>query len=566
MSGLRLARPWQVAEVDRQAVARLAKAAQVPPLLAHLLLLRGQGAAETVADYLRPRLHHLSDPFALTDMDTAVARITQARDNREPIQVFGDYDVDGVAATAILVNGLRRFGCAQVSHAMPDRMADGYGLNPDHVAAAQRAGVRLLITVDNGIRAFEAAEAALDAVIDLIVTDHHALADSLPPACAVLNPQREAEDHPARLLCGAGVAFKLACALNGSPNDLDLAALGTVADIVPLQGENRVIVALGLRHMARHARTGLAALARVAKVDIRQIGSEHIGFQLGPRINAAGRLAHAGAALDLLMTDEAGTADALAQELCAVNDERRRLEERIFRAAMAAPEAEAGTCSLVLAGEDWHAGVVGIVASRVQARLHRPVVLLCAEDDGTLKGSARAGEGFDLVAALDACAPLLLRHGGHRAAAGLTLAADALPAFQAAFEAACAAQCDGTIAPPPLRIDVPAALSQIDHALMQALDRLEPFGHGNPQPVFCTYNVEVVDDSARALKERHLKFLVRQEGVLFEAIGFGMAEAHPPDALPPWLDLAYVPRWNVYRGEARIQLVLRDLRPAPDAA
>lgn len=564
MSGVRGKRRWRIAEQVGGPARELAAALGVSPIVAHLLLLRGVDAPEEAARFLAPSLADLSDPLSLTGMAEAVARISRARDAGERILIFGDYDVDGVSATAILLNGLRRFGVTEVDHGMPLRLTEGYGLSPDHVTAAHEAGVSLVITVDNGISAHEAAERARALGVDLIITDHHSIENGLPEAVAVLNPKREPEDYVGRDLCGAGVAFKLATALNGTPNDLDIAALGTVADIVPLLGENRVIVALGLKHMTRHRRLGLDRLARAAGVGLADVTSEHIGFQLAPRLNAAGRLDDALASLRLLMTDCPDEAAAMAGELSAANDERRQIEQGIFDDAVAGLDAFLTETQrgIVVARQGWHAGVIGIVASRLQRRYGRPVVMIAIDEDGTGRASARSGPGFDMVSALAACQDLLVRFGGHRAAAGMTILEDNIDAFREAFEREALRQLgDGDLFT-ELPIDVLAGFSEVDSALLADLQRLEPFGHENPSPVFCTLGVSAVPQSVRVLKDRHLKLSLRQDGKVFSAIGFGMAEEYYSLDLSRPVDVAYVPQFNSWRGETTIQLLLKDMRPA----
>ncbi|MBI2425583.1 MAG: single-stranded-DNA-specific exonuclease RecJ [Candidatus Hydrogenedentes bacterium] len=555
---------WQVAEFDRGRVQILARALGIAPILAHLLILRGIEEPDLARKYVTPRLEDLSSPFELTDMDVAVARLTQARDRGEHVLVFGDYDVDGVSATAILHHGLRRFGIERVSHGMPLRLIEGYGLNAERVEAAKSDGVHLIVTVDNGIAAHDAADRARELGVDLIVTDHHAIEGELPHALAVINPQREPESYPGRFLCGAGVAFKLAAALNGTPNDLDIAALGTVADIVPLKGENRVIVALGLRHMSKYARTGLAALAQAAGVDIRTISSGNIGFQLGPRINAAGRLDDALTALHLLLTDCPDRARAMSALLNAANEERRSIEREIFEQAREELDAffAAEQRSIVVAREDWHAGVIGIVAARIQTRYQRPVVVIAIDENGEGKGSARSGPGFNMVEAFSACQDLLDKYGGHRAAAGLTIRRDRIESFRQRFEEEALRQLGAGEILVDLPIDVLASFSDIDLALVKSLVLLEPFGHGNPSPVFCSVNVEVAPRSLRVLKDHHLKMQLCQQDKAFDAIGFNMAERYFSEDLQGPIDIVYTPQLNEWRGQVSVQLLLKDIRPA----
>lgn len=564
MSGFRARRRWNVAPFDHAAATALAEALAVSPLIGHLLRLRGITDADAGTRYLRPAVGHLCDPFSLTDVGTAVERITHARHAHERVLVFGDYDVDGIAASAIMLNGLRRFGIAQCEYGMPRRLVEGYGLAAEHIEAAKRDGVGLVITVDNGIASRAAAERAAALGIDVIITDHHAIEGELPPARAVINPKREPAHHPAAHISGAGVAFKLCCALNGTPNDLDIAALGTVADIVPLLGENRVIVALGLRHMSRHQRTGIAALAAAAGANIAEMTSEKIGFQLGPRLNAAGRLDDASVALRLLLSDCPDESAEVARMLNEANDERRTIERAIFDEAVEELDAffSPDLRSIVLSRRGWHPGVIGIVASRLFARYHRPVVLIAVDEQGIGRASARAGEGFDMVGALSVCQGLLERFGGHKAAAGCTILEENIAAFRDLFELEAKRQLGAGEIRPRLDIDALVGLSQVDAGLVKGLELLEPLGQGNPAPLFGIVGAEVAPQSVRILKDEHVKLTLRHEDCAIGAIGFGMAEQFHVEGIPATVDAAFVPQLNTWRGETQVQLQIKDLRPA----
>lgn len=555
-----------MAPQDNMRVRALAADLGVSPVLAQLLLLRGLESPEAARAFLTPSLNQLSDPFLLTGMDVAVERITRARDGGERVLVFGDYDVDGISGTALLVNGLRRFGLRDVAYNMPKRLTEGYGLDVEHVDEAIARGVSLLITVDNGIAAREAAARAREKGLDLIITDHHAIGPELPDALAVINPQREPETYPGRHLCGAGVAFKLSTALNGTPNDLDIAALGTVADIVPLLAENRVIVALGLKHMSRHQRQGIAKLARVAGLDIAALSSGDIGFQLGPRINAAGRLDDGLAALELLLADCPDRAGKIAQLLNAANTERRAIEKDIYDEAIEELDAcfTPAQRGIVLAREGWHPGVIGIVASKLQGRYHRPVVVIAMGPEGTGRGSARANGHFDMVQAFRGCQEHLVKFGGHQSAAGFTITSEKLEEFIAAFEARAREQLgDGDIVS-PLKVDIVVSFSEIDANLLHEIARLEPLGHANPAPVCCTLGAEAVGASVRILKDQHLKLTFRHGGFELPAIGFNMAERFYTEDLSGPLDIAFTPQFNSWRGQTTIQLLLKDIRPAAE--
>ncbi len=555
---------WRIAPFDAVRAATFAKEVDVPPLIAHLLLLRGQHSAGDMRDFLKPSLNQLTNPFDLTDMRRAVDRIFTARERGEAILVFGDYDVDGIAASAILARGLRRFGIRRVDCDMPNRFAEGYGITPERVDDAKKRDFDLIITVDNGISAHAAAEQARRIGLDLIITDHHTLEAVLPPAVAVINPKRDAPSHPAYMLSGAGVALKLATALTGVPYDLDIAALGTISDIVPLLAENRVIASLGIRHMIKHNRVGIAKLAHTAHFDINEVSAQKIAFQLGPRLNAAGRLDTGFSALELLMTECEEQAAALAAALNQANEERRTIEQRIYEEAEQILDAFLTETqrSIVLAQDNWHQGVIGIVASRILSRYQRPVIICCRSEDGLFHGSGRSGFGFNMIEALNECSSHLVTFGGHAAAAGLSLAEESLEPFRNAFEEQTLRQLGPAKPEPVLEVDAIVGLSQLSFDFVRGLECLEPFGQNNPEPLFCAVGVEVVPQSMRVLKEQHLKFWVRQGDTALTAMGFRMAERFFTEEIPERLDIVFMPELNTFNGETSIQLVLKDMRAA----
>lgn len=553
---------WRIAREDRAKTAELAKALEVPRLVAHLLSMRGVHTPEEGRRFLRPSTEALSDPFLLTDMKLAVERILKARDQEERVLIFGDYDVDGIAGTAILLRAFQAIGIKRCECGMPSRLHEGYGLSAEHVATAAGNGINLIVTVDNGINAREAADAAARAGLDLVVTDHHQIEGPLPQAVAVVNPKREHPSHPAAEAAGAAVAFKLAQALTGKHSDLDLVALGSVADIVPLRGENRALVALGLEEMVRRPRVGIKALAAASNIEMPQINAEKIAFQLAPRLNAAGRLGDGALPLQLLLTESADEARLLAQELDDANVQRRDIEKDIFEQAVEIiePSFSEAQRSIVLGHREWHPGVIGVVASRLYGRYNRPVVLVAIDDEGTGRGSARANEAFDMASALAECKQYLLRFGGHSAAAGLALSEDQLDAFRDAFEEEARKRTIDLELTPTLDIDALVSLSEIDPQLVGALNALEPFGSANPAPVFCCHAVTVSPQSVKELQGGHVRLAVRQGPRSLAAIGFRMADIIPPDVGGKTVDIAFTPRFNTWRGETTIQLLLRDLR------
>jgi single-stranded-DNA-specific exonuclease len=367
------------------------------------------------------------------------------------------------------------------------------------------------------------------------------------------------------MLCGAGVAYQLACALNGGCEDLDLAALGTIADIVPLTGENRAIAATGLAQMRETPRLGLLHLARQSKADISRMTSERVAFALAPRLNAAGRLGDGSVPLNLLLTQSDQDASRLASELGAANDERRGIEEEIFQSAIAAIEKDLPEKlpAIVLANRAWHSGVVGIVAARIASRYNRPTLLVAYDEDGLGRGSARGGPGFNLADAIGVCKEHLVKFGGHKNAAGFTVYEAKFEAFREMFLAEASERLPGKVLQPELPIDILIGLSQIDGQLITAIERLEPFGQLNPSPVFCTCGVEVVAGSAQPIANKHLRMTLAQEGVRFPAIAYRILERMDPSELPKLVDIVYTPKFDTYRGGGAIQLELRDIATTP---
>ena len=558
---------WVYTETDRAAVSALARALGIPRVVAHLMVSRGIHAVDAARAFLDPSIDSLSDPFAMTGMDAATDRLRHAKARGEHVRIFGDYDVDGISGTAVLARALGRFGIGEVSWGMPDRLSEGYGLNPHQVQDAKAEGVRVLVTVDNGIKAHEAADTAKRIGIDLIITDHHTIEGDLPLACAVLNPKRDDPSSSFAMASGSAVAFKLGCALTGDHEDLGLAALGIVADIVPLAAENRVMAALGLAELAQSTVPGIAALAKVSGLVLEDIRAENIAFQLGPRINAGGRMGDGRAGLELLLTSDAGRARALAEFLNGANERRREIEQQIYGEAIGIVEAgfSEGQRSVVVARRGWHQGVIGIVAAKIQHALCRPVVLIAINDDGVGRASARSAPDFDLAAGLASCKDLLVRFGGHRAAAGMTIVEANIPEFAERFEAEALRAMGPGERVRDLRIDATVSLSEIDGKLLAALDRLEPFGQGNPSPVFSTHGAEVVPYSVRELRGGHLRFSVRENDRVRTAIGFHLADTVNIADFPSRIDLAFSPKFNTWQGETSIQLNLKSVRPADEA-
>jgi single-stranded-DNA-specific exonuclease len=566
---------WEALACDEQAAERLGTALGLSPVVARLLCQRGFADAEAAHRFLHPSIDQLHDPMKLADMGAAVDRILGAIERRERIAVHGDYDVDGVTSTVILRRALELLG-ADVVHFIPERLRDGYGLQPASIDRLHADGVALIVSVDCGIRGADAARRARDLGVDLIITDHHEPDLELPPAFAVINPKRHDCTYPDKHLAGVGVALKLVqalCARAGRerwlPGFVKIAAIGTLADVVPLVGENRVIAHHGLGLLSRGPhKVGLRALLDVAGLSGKTIDSYHIGFMLAPRINAAGRMSTPDIATRLLLAHDETLGDeerALAQQLDGENVRRQEEEAEILAAArkIVQTDPDVGARSvLVVAGDNWHRGVIGIVASKLVDTFHRPAIVLSVED-GIAHGSCRSIPRFDLLAALERCAPLFERFGGHKQAAGLTMDATRIREFRAQINDV----ADETLGPedlmPRLRIDGEIAFRGITAAVAAGILSLAPFGAGNPRPVFAARRVEVVD-GPRKLKDRHLKMTLRQEGRLFRAIAWRAAERHDYcTEHKAALDVAFSLEQNQFNGETYVELTLADLK-SPD--
>jgi single-stranded-DNA-specific exonuclease len=560
---------WEVAaDPPAAAVRRLADALRVPPTLARLLVQRGHGAIEDARSFLRPTLDALSDPFELPDMEPAVTTVQEAVRAGTPILVHGDYDVDGQCGTALLTRVLREAGATVVPF-IPNRMRDGYDLGPAGLAAARAAGVGLIVTCDCGTTAREAVADARAAGIRVVITDHH-VPGELPAADAVVNPRRGDPDAPWADLCGTGVAFKLAQALVpalGLPGHLplhvlDLVALATVADVVPLTGENRVLARFGLRKLQETRWAGLRALIEVAGLQGKPIRAGHVGFVLGPRLNAAGRIGEAMDGLALLLTDDPADALARARRLETQNAQRQELDQRILQEAVEVVERDVRLdeeYGLVLASETWHPGVIGIVASRVVERFARPAILVAFDGD-IGKGSGRSIPGFDLHAAIAECGAHLLRFGGHRMAAGVTVARGALDAFRAAFNDVARARLGADDLVPRRRIDAVVRLDELSLDLERLLRHLEPCGAGNPTPVFGATGVAVRE--ARPVGANHLRLLLEDEAGRIPAIGFDWADRVDPAWWRAPVDVAFQLQQNEWRGDVSLQARIVDVRPS----
>ena len=561
---------------DAEASA-LAASLQIDPVVARLLCLRGLGDPEAATRFLNPSLDHLHDPFRLADLPKAVDRLLGAVERHERIAVHGDYDVDGVMSTVILRRALELLG-GDVVHFIPHRIRDGYGLLPEAVDRLHaQQDVRVIVSVDCGIRSDAAARRARDLGVDLIITDHHEPDVTLPDALAVINPKRHDCTYPDKDLAGVGVALKLVqalCARTGRqrwlPAFIKMAAVGTLADVVPLRGENRVIAKLGLERLSQGPHTvGLRALLEASGLTGKAIDSFHVGFVLAPRINAAGRMSTPDLATRLLLAVDEGMADEarlLAEQLNAENTERQREEAEILVQARRVVETDPDVGAhglLVVSGDGWHRGVIGIVASKLVDAFHRPAIVLAIEGD-VAYGSGRSIPGFDLLAALERCRDLFTRFGGHRQAAGLTLEASRLKEFRARITEDADARLGPDELTPRLRIDGTLPLPAITAGVIEGVARLAPFGVGNRRPIFHADGVAIVD-GPRTVKERHLKMSVRQGQRVFRAIAWQAAErADFLNAHRAALNLAFSLTENHYRGQTFVELSVADVRKPDD--
>ena len=564
---------WEPLTCDEMAASSLSLALGVDQTVARLLCQRGLSDPELATRFLNPSIDHLHDPMLLADMRVAVERIATAIARRERIAVHGDYDVDGVTSTVILRRVLELLG-ADVIHFIPERLRDGYGLQAAAIERLHADGVALVVSVDCGIRGREAALRARELGLDLIITDHHEPDTDLPAAFAVINPKRHDCAYPDKNLAGVGVALKVVQALcrqagresSWLPGFMKVAAIGTLADVVPLVGENRVIAKLGLELLTRGPhKVGLRALLDVAGLTGKTIDSYHVSFMLAPRVNAAGRMSSPDIATRLLLAaDEAmgQEARALATELDGENVKRQEEEATVVAAArkIVQTDPDVGARSiLVVAGEGWHRGVIGIVASKLVDAFHRPAIVLTIEN-GVAHGSCRSIPHFDMLRALERCANLMIRFGGHKQAAGLTMEADRVREFRLAINSV----GDETLGPddlvPRLRIHGNLGFRGITGLVAAGVASLAPFGAGNPKPVFAARGVEIVD-GPRKLKERHLKMTLKQEGRIFRAVAWRAAERC--DYLVEHkaaVDVAFSLEQNQYNGESHLELTLADLK------
>ncbi|MBQ2972844.1 MAG: single-stranded-DNA-specific exonuclease RecJ [Clostridia bacterium] len=556
---------WIVTKGNKDLAAQVAQELSIDPFAALLVTSRGFENTDEIADFFDPDAPLCLSPLSIADMGKAADRINRAIDDFEMICVFGDYDADGVTATALLYSYLETRG-ANVIRYIPDRLTEGYGLNIGAIEHLCEMGVKLIVTVDNGVSAIDEAVRAKELGIDLIITDHHKVGDVLPDAVAVVDPHREDCPSSFKEMSGVGVAFKLACALEGDDGDIlieeygDLVALGTIGDVVTLTGENRVMVRRGLRLINECPRPGINALMEIAGVGEKIFSASTAAFTVCPRINAAGRMGSANKALDLLLSDDDVAAEQIAQVINEMNSERQQTETSIFSSAAAMINSETGIINdkiIVVDGEGWHQGVIGIVAARITERYGRPCIVISREGD-TARGSCRSIEGFSIYDAIEAVSDCLDHFGGHTLAAGLGLKSSRIEEFRHRINEYAADK------PMPFalqKIDCRLLPTSISLDMLSAISLLEPFGSGNPQPCFGLFGVKI-EETASVSEGKHMRMVVSKNGARTGVVFFGMPERRFPYEKGDTVDLAVNLDRNVYNGETRVSVIIRGIKPS----
>ncbi len=579
-------RRWLIRRATPDYTLYLSRAASISPVLAQILINRGIKTPGEIKDFVSSGITNLSDPFELPDMLAAVERIKAAYHRNERVLVHGDYDTDGLTAASIMVHALKAMG-VDVHCFIPHRITHGYGFNTPSVDFARKLGARLIITVDCGITAFEAATAAKNAGMDVIITDHHEPAKKsmhfevrgsrsmetgehvIPDAVAVVNPKISHRKSPISDLSGAGIAFKvvqalaLDSALPFSGDDslclLDLAALGTLADVVPLTGENRIILREGIRHIQDARRRGIRSLIEVSGLRDKELRAGLLSFTLVPRINASGRIGDSGDVITLFLSESDEETLSIAERLDRTNTERQRIEEETYQEALAQLKGKGYDAAVVLAGEGWHAGVIGIVASRIMEECYRPTFIFSLEE-GIAKGSARSVPAFDLYHGLSACSDLLLSFGGHRQAAGVKLKESDLRRFEEKMNTVVRDALQPEDLTPTIEIDTEVTLRHVDAGLVRELSLLEPLGSGNPEPLLAARRLDVVNP--RIVGKNHLKMKLKQHALSLDVIGFDMGNIIAHLNPPSMVDAAFAPTINEWNGNKYVQLNLKACRPS----
>jgi len=560
---------WVLApQPEPEVIDSLVDSTGLPPHVVQILLNRHIDTPDKINQFLKPNLSDLKDPFELHGMEKGIERVTRALMQNEKIMIYGDYDVDGITATALLYLVLNKLG-AQVSFYLPNRLTEGYGLSKKCIDEAKGNGVSLIVTVDTGITAVDEVAYATSTGVDVVITDHHEPVEKIPSAYAIIDHKQPDCDYGGEL-SGVGVAYKFAQALyhrlsqdeRELQEHLDLVALGTSADIVPLVGENRVLTKFGMNQISRTNKPGLKSLAFVSGLMGKDISTGQVVFILAPRINALGRLGDAREAIRLLATRDERMAAEIARKLDAENRRRKEIDERTLKQALEQMREVADVendQAIVLAEEGWHQGVIGIVASRLVERFHLPTVMI-AITDGEGKGSARSIPGFHLCDALKECEDLLVKYGGHKYAAGLSIKPDKIPEFRERFKRVSMDHLSREDIVPKLHIDLEIELSEIDDNFMHTIEAFAPFGPQNLRPVFLTRNCEVVGQPY-VVGHNHLKMRVRKGSATFDVIGFGFgAKAQQISDKGCLVDIVYAVEYNTYNGRTQIQIRLRDIK------
>ena len=571
-------RQWVIQPADHRS-AELAESLKVSPLLAQILINRGIEDSEAGNVFLNPKLTALIGPEQMPGAQTAAARVKEAVKNKEKIVIYGDYDVDGITSVAILWQLLTLLG-ADVDYFVPHRIDDGYGLSIDTVRSLAESGTELLITVDCGINALEPAELAGQLGLDLIITDHHQPGDELPKALAIVHPAMDSA-YANQDSSGSMVAFKLAWAIANEFNDgqkletglrdfmltaTNLAAMGTVADIMDLRNENRVLTSYGLKSLSQCSLCGVQALIDLAGLTGKGLDSFHIGFRLGPMLNAAGRMGHARLAVELLTCENQVRSVQIAEYLKEQNGLRQRCERKIFKQACEVivqqgfnhPDRK----SVVLAGEDWHNGVIGIVASRIVDKYYRPTIIINApESKSVARGSARSIPGFDILKAISACSRHLVSFGGHKMAAGVSIEPEKIADFTADMEVYAKENLNHEDTTAKLNIDAAASLGQFNKDFVAELTKLSPFGKGNPQPIFATKGVRLASAPRRVgAKNDHLQLAITDNTASIRCVGFGMGKLEKKLLEHDFFNIAYQPNINTFNGNSNVELILEDIQ------
>ncbi len=565
---------WLVdANVNRVEAQKIADAVGIPRIIVEILMKRNIVDSEDIRNFVFPEMANMYDPFLLKDIEVAVSRIIRAIERKERVMIFGDYDADGITSTSIMYKFLEEHGLHPYYY-IPNRMNDGYGLSSQGIEFAVNNAIDLIITVDCGITGFAEVEYAGKKGIDVIITDHHEVTGGIPKAFAVVNPHRADDDYPFKSLAGCGVVLKVIQALMKSMNEdeskiekyLDFVALGTIADVVPLTDENRIIIYYGLKKLAQTQNPGIRALCNVADIKLQKMTSYHIGYVLAPRINAIGRMTDASDAVKLFITEEQSVAHSLSVKLNDENRKRQEIDQQVFEEAINMIEADKlyeKNC-IIISSENWHEGVIGIVSSRLVEKYYRPVIMITLYDD-TGKGSGRSIPNFHLYNALTRVEDLLESFGGHKLAAGISIKRSNLPEFKKRFEKIASEIICTDDMVKNIEIDTEISLNQINEKLEDALKNLAPFGYGNPKPIFVSKEVNVIGYPI-LFKERHLRFVAEQNGTVFDAIWFnsgkevaGSMIEKMVDSKNLSVDIVYTISRNEYQGKSEIQLQLKDL-------